>query len=323
MKEIKIRFIKLGSQSSKLIRGEEKKTLEQICLDEGKMVLGYREVDHFSSDEEILEFYLNNNKKQQTATSYLNQIKKFYHRFDENENPDTTLWITFAEKKLWWAFVDNSKSSYKEEGWTFRDMKDKWKCEDIKGNLLTFENISGALLKTQGFRGTICDITSGENEFPIVEYTKRLINGEKLEGVIKAEENKIAITQSMKNLLKMLHPQDFEYIIDLIFQYSGWRKLTPGAGVEKDLDLDLLMPLTGERAFVQIKSFTDQSEYNKYEEIFYKHNIYDRFFYVYHTAKPEIVLSHENKYIHIISIEEVAKLVVELGLITVLMKKVG
>lgn len=162
-------------------------------------------------------------------------------------------------------------------------MIDRWKCTNLKNRLLTFENVSGALLKTQGFQGTICDITQ-KDSFPIEEYTKRLILGEKLEEVKLAEINKKNIEKSMADLVKMLHPKDFEYIIDLIFQYSGWKKLTPGAGVEKDLDLDLLMPLTNEKAFVQIKSKTDNTQYNKYKEVFKNHEMdYDRFYYVYHT----------------------------------------
>ena len=151
-----------------------------------------------------------------------------------------------------------------------------------------------------------------------------MINGEKLDEVIDAEKNKQAIEKSMADLLKMLHPKDFEYIIDLIFQYSGWKKLTPGAGVEKDLDLDLLMPLTQERAFVQIKSTTNQKQYEEYEEIFFQHDdIYDRFFYVYHSSTNNINLVRRDKPIHLLDINIIASLVVELGLITILMKKVS
>jgi hypothetical protein len=306
-----IRFIKLGTT-------KEKK--EELCLENGYMILGYNEINHFDTIDNIKqECKIKYECDSGAATRHANQIKNFY---DESS---TTLWITFSKKKVWWGFVDLNKKPYQDEdGFTYRKMKDGWNDKDINNRVLTFENVSGALLKTQGFRGTICDIKKKSNEtFDIEEYTKRLINGEKLEEVKKAIINKRAIESSMEDLVKMLHPQDFEYIVDLIFQYSGWKKLTQGAGVEKDLDLDLLMPLTEERAFVQIKSSTDQSEYMKYEDIFYSHNEYDRLFYVYHTCDKRIMPSKLEKKIHIMGIEEVAKLIVELGLITILMKKVS
>jgi hypothetical protein len=309
-----IRFIKLGSQ---------KANKEDECLENGKMVLGYHGIRHFENYQELdhdllkMEFIENHNSDAGAASRHAKQIMSFY---DQSE---TTLWITFAEKKMWWGFVDQTKEPYQDkDNFTFRDMKDGWKDVDEKGSLLTFENISGALLKTQGFRGTICDIKN-KSLFGIEEYTKRLILGQKLEEVERAEANKLAIEKSMEELIAMLHPKDFEYIVDLIFQYSGWKKLTPGAGVEKDLDLDLLMPLTGERAFVQIKSSTDQAEYQKCESIFFKHAEYDRFFYVYHTSEQAIYFEPNTKPIHIMNVETVAKLVVELGLISILMKKVS
>ena len=315
--EIKrICFIKLGSR---------KDNIEINCLNEGKMVLGYRGINHFENyaflnidflKQEIIEKYKSDIG---AATRHAKQIMTFY------DNNDTTLWITFSQRKVWWGFADYSKKPYKDEnGFTYRTMLDGWKCTDINGRLLTFENVSGALLKTQGFQGTICDI-SQKDSFPIEEYTRRLINGEKLEEVKQAEINKKNIEKSMADLLKMLHPKDFEYIVDLIFQYSGWKKLTPGAGVEKDLDLDLLMLLTNERAFVQIKSQTSNLQYNEYKEIFKKHELdYDRFYYVYHTWENKNVdYNTEDKKINFLDINKLSELIVELGLITILMKKVS
>ena len=316
-REIKrICFIKLGSKSD---------NLEIDCLNNGKMVLGYEQINHFIKynslniddlQREISEKY----KSDKGATTrHAKQIISFY---DKN---DTTLWITFSQRKVWWGFVDNSKEPYQnEKGFTYRTMIDGWKCTDINNRLLTFENVSGALLKTQGFQGTICDI-SQKDSFPIEEYTIRLIYGEKLEEVKQAEKNKKNIENSMADLLKMLHPKDFEYIIELIFQYSGWKKLTPGAGVEKDLDLDLLMPLTNERAFVQIKSQTTNTQYNEYKEIFKKHEVdYDRFYYVYHTWENKNIDDKiEDKKINFLNIDKISELIVELGLITILMKKVS
>lgn len=311
----KIRFIKLGSKQDKK---------EDDCLENAKMILGYREINHFENNnnlnlEDLKNEFINKHQTEKgAATRHAIQIMNFY------DSSETTLWITFAKRKVWWGFAENSEPYQDADGFTCRTIKDGWKNTDIKGNALTFENVSGALLKTQGFQGTICDITQ-KDSFPIVEYTKRLISGEKLKEVEIAETNKNNIEKSMGDLLKMLHPKDFEYIVDLIFQYSGWKKLTPGAGVEEFIDLDLLSPLTNERAVVQIKSTTSQQEYNDYEQKFYNHGtLYDRFFYVFHSPdKLNLKTNQKTKPIHILGIKEIATLIVELGLITILMKKVS
>lgn len=319
-----IRFIKLASKNdNKKYKKDDGLSIEAYCLEKGKMVLGYHGIEHFenyksldheSLKKEIIEKY---KSKPGPASNHARQITNFY------ENNESTLWITFAKKRLWWGFVDTSKGPGQDEnGFTYRDMLGNWKSEDLNGVPLTFENVSGALLKTQGYQGTICDITDNDS-FPIQEYTKRLINGKKLSQVVKAEKRKKAIEKSMADLVMMLHPKDFEYIVDLIFQYSGWKKLTPGAGNEKFIDLDLLMPLTNERAVVQIKSTTNQAQYDEYENEFDNHDIYDRFFYVYHTSKNDIKPKSGKKPIHIMGICQIAELIVELGLVSILMKKVS
>lgn len=310
-----IKFIRLGSK---------KENKEEDCLAFGKLVLGYREIDHFGNHKTLTTERLKKEAIEQygstlgVATRYAKQIRSFY------DNDKTTLWITFAKRKVWWGMIDNRQEPYQDEdGYTYRNLKNGWNSEDINGNVLTFENISGALLKTQGFQGTICDIKDSD-EFPTKEYTKRLISGMKLDEIITAENNKQAIEKSMQDLIRMLHPKDFEYIVDLIFQYSGWKKLTPGAGVEEFIDLDLEMPLTGERAVVQVKSSTNQQEYENYENIFHEcGDLYDRLFYVYHSPKNLNLRTNSIKPIHILGIEKIAELIVELGLVSILMKKVS
>jgi hypothetical protein len=55
------------------------------------------------------------------------------------------------------------------------------------------------------------------------------------------------------NLLKLLGEKDFEVLVDLVFYASGWRRQGVSGKTQRTLDLDLLLPSTGERAFVQVK----------------------------------------------------------------------
>jgi hypothetical protein len=103
---------------------------------------------------------------------------------------------------------------------------------------------------------------------------------------------------------------------------SGWLKQTPGGGVEKDIDLDLVQPLTGERVFVQIKSSATQKIFNDYYfDKYKKHDIYSKFIFVYHSSKKEIMCDESDAII--MNNEKLAELAIELGLANFLLKKVS
>ena len=52
----------------------------------------------------------------------------------------------------------------------------------------------------------------------------------------------------------LLHQDDFETLVDLIFARGGWHRVSALGGNEADIDLAVEQSLTGERAFVQVKS---------------------------------------------------------------------
>lgn len=126
----------------------------------------------------------------------------------------------------------------------------------------------------------------------------------------------------MINVIKLLQPKDFEYFVDLIFMRSGWFKQTPGGGVEKGLDFDLVQPLTGERAFVQIKSKTNKNIFNDCLDTYHQTKTgYNKFIFVYHSAEEDIKC--DEKDVIIMKNEVLAKLSIELGLTDFLLKKVS
>jgi hypothetical protein len=57
-------------------------------------------------------------------------------------------------------------------------------------------------------------------------------------------------------IIKELHPKDLEIFTDLVFRQSGWQRVGVSGGTEKDIDLDLISPVTGERIAVQIAAVT-------------------------------------------------------------------
>ncbi len=103
------------------------------------------------------------------------------------------------------------------------------------------------------------------------------MKGEIPEQLETAIASKIKFESDLINVIKLLQPKDFEYFVDLIFTRSGWFKQTPGGGVEEGLDLDLVQPLTGERAFVQIKSVGTKEDFEDYLKKCENNQLYNKF----------------------------------------------
>lgn len=121
--------------------------------------------------------------------------------------------------------------------------------------------------------------------------------------------------------MTLLTWRDFEILVDLVFSSSGWRRVGQAGGTQKTLDLDLVLPSTGERAFVQIKSRTSQTELDDYLERF-EAEPSDRMFYVYHTAPTELTYGN-NSGCSLIGSARLAEMVLDAGLFTWLFKKMG
>ena len=85
----------------------------------------------------------------------------------------------------------------------------------------------------------------------------------------------------------------------------------------------LILPTTGEKAFVQVKSKTDQNEFNaEYLEVFREMSQFGRMFYVLHTC-GENELTCEECNVTIIDATRPANMVLDAGLVSWLIRKVS
>lgn len=199
----KVLFIKLG-QGGKY---------ETDCIEKHNTLrLGYCEVDHqfcINQDWDKVHDYFTTeeNSKSFVATSHTNQIKQFY---EENER---TLWITFYANKLWWCFSKPIITLLADKTKT-RPVIGKWSDKDINGNVLLGSNISGKLLKTQGFRGTICSV-------PAEKYALSKINCKQMKEVVEVEKAMFNLKTKLTFLIQNLQWKDFETLVDLIFRQAG------------------------------------------------------------------------------------------------------
>jgi hypothetical protein len=112
--------------------------------------------------------------------------------------------------------------------------------------------------------------------------------------------------------------QDFELFVDILFSKSGWIRVSQTGKTMKDIDIELILPVTGERALVQIKSTTAQAELDECAETLQAYSS-DRLFYVYH--KPAHLLENRHDNLHLMNIDALADAALRTGLIDWLIEK--
>jgi hypothetical protein len=297
-------FIKLGSG------GEWE---EECIFRENAIKLGFANPFHkeclAGKWEQIYAYWIGQGKTKSKATGITNQIKAFY------ENGEDTIWTTFYNRKLFWCFA-NKQVIQQPDGTRIRKVLGKWQSEDIKGKSLSLDSLSGRLTKVKGFRGTICSISE-------TEYLIKRINHQKLPEVQKTENTLHTLIEEIEPLIQHLTWKDFEILVDLIFTHSGWQRISSRGQTEKSIDLGLLSPVTGERAFVQIKSTSTMSEFQDYIKEFERLEEYDKMFYVLHTRDKSLAAWQDTPGIKLWDEKKLAILVVNSGLIIWLIEKVS
>jgi len=264
-------YIKLGESGS----------WEADCIHDSTLRLGYQDLPHElcnaarwpEAEKRALAF----SKDQGAATRHINQVRLFY------EAPPTMLWITFHADRLWWCFAQPGIELLEDQT-KLRRTTDAWHDCDIDGNPLYKAKLSGKLLATQAFQGTICSVAEHS-------YLLHKINGTVEPHVFAAETALETLVVALVPIIKKLHPKDLEVLTDLIFRQAGWSRTGVAGGIEKDIDLDLLSPITNERIAVQVKSRASEHEYLDYRSKYDNMRSYTRFYFVTHspTAKLESV----------------------------------
>ncbi|MGO9238435.1 MAG: hypothetical protein ACLP4V_31710 [Methylocella sp.] len=247
---------------------------EKECLDSGILRFGYNETfDAVAAGdwETVRNFWLVRKSNVGVAARDVIQIRHFF------EASADTVWITFCRGFLWWCFAKPEVMPHRDGEGSYRETVDGWHNSDINGGKLSSEKLSGNLLKEQAFQGTICKI----REF---EYLKRKLNGQLLPEVEHAARAEIQMVKKINPLMRLLTPQDFEMLVDLVFANSGWRRVGQVEKTQKTVDIELMLPSTGERAFVQIKSAATKQDLSEYLDRLKDSQAYGRMFFVWHSG---------------------------------------
>lgn len=262
-----VRYIKLGPSGA----------WEGLCLAEGTLRLGHREVPHalamFRDRGVIRAHLLARGIDSAAASDKAREIADFY------DGDESVLWITFSRGMLWWCRAAGEVvglDSDKGKGSRLRRALAPWSNRTLGGAPLPMHALSGRLTRTAGYRKTICSVEAAP-------YLIARLEDRVEPDVAAATAARSALVDALTSLVRRLTWQDFELLVDLVFAASGWRRTGAIGGAQKTVDIELELPSTGERAFVQVKSSTTAAEFERYrDELSARPEA--RMFYVFHTA---------------------------------------
>lgn len=260
-------FIKLGRSG----------VWERECISNGTLRLGYHSVPHdrcLTGDWEKARYAFPPSADPGSVTRHINQVQQFY------EEPAETLWITFFSDRLWWCF---SRPGIVQlpDGSKTRQVIGSWSDKDTNGTPLLKGRLSGKLLAVQEFQGTICSIKERE-------YLLHKINGTSEPHVAETQHSVERLVMAVVPIIRNLHPKDLETLTDLIFRQAGWQRTGVAGEVEKDIDLDLLSPITQERIAIQVKSKASEATYRSYQAKYSDMRGFSRFYFVTHSPNSAL-----------------------------------
>jgi hypothetical protein len=110
-------------------------------------------------------------------------------------------------------------------------------------------------------------------------------------------------------------------LVDLVFANAGWQRVATLGKVEKSIDLDVISPVTGRRAFIQVKSQSSKDEFRDYIKQFEGMTQYDEMYYVCHTGTIALEKVELPNNVQLIGLDHMANLTINAGLVQWLITK--
>lgn len=299
-----VRYIKLGPGGAWLRR----------CVQEGLLELGHRAVPHEvaaqSSREELARYIEAQGRTPGKAKDFAREIADFYQLGED------CLWITIGDGRLWWCFANAEVEPVDEEdrGARARQVIGAWSDCDVKGEPLSLSSLSTRLTKVAAYRQTLCRVEAED-------YLLRRINAVIDPAVERAKQAQVETIASAAALIERLDWRDFEVLVDLIFAGSGWKRSSAVGGSDQaDTDLVLEQAVTGERAFVQVKSRATAAVLADYVARFKASAGFDRLFFVCHSPSSALPQPQEAG-VHVWLGEQLAEQAVRAGLHSWIIRK--
>lgn len=285
---------------------------EKSSIQDGLVRVGWREVplrDIVAGDWRAVRARIEKGTSDKgAATRDLHALQRI-----KNSTPKD-VWITFYEGHLWWCRLREGAMQEDADS-RFRRTEAGWSNKDLAGRSLHFSRVPGGLIKTQGFRGTVCAVADGKR-------LERLINGEVSSEWLAVSQARSGLEENIGAAIRLLHWRDFEVLVDLVFRQLGCRRVGELGRMQRQIDLDLQEPISGDRYQVQIKAKAGKAELAECAEAFAPGS-YRRFYLVVHTPDSSLdeVEEEDEAAVHVIGPRQLATMVVDAGLITWVMDK--
>ena len=294
-----VRYIKLGQGGAWAPK----------AIDQQIIPFGFSQVPHppcAAGDWEEVRRVLAAAGRTRTGVSQgVRELQDFYGLGEE------TLWVTFADRHLYWTFAEREVIPVEapEPGaWhRFRRCIGGWSRLSLSGEPLSTTSLSSALTRVAGFRQTICTIDRKD-------YLLRRIRGEEEPLLARARHVRAELEHVALEMIAGLDWRDFEIMIDLLFANGGWRRKSALAAGEVDIDLLLDNPVTGEAAWVQVKSRAGQTVLDDYLDRFRRDGSAQHFFLAVHSPEGTLRAPAEPG-IHIWAGPELARAALAAGLL--------
>jgi hypothetical protein len=302
-----VRYIKLGKGGR----------WADEALARGELHFGYGKATHelaLAGDAEKMKRHLVDlGRSPQAAARDTTEVAEFY------ELGSDCLWITFAQDHLWWTFAHPEVTWVKDAQTKFAERTRKsiggWRKTDVNGTPLRTDALSTKLTKVGAYRRTICNVSAKD-------YLLRRINGLEEPMAAKSAAARTSVLDVLVEALGILHWKDFETLIDIIFARSGWHRVSALGGSQKTTDLEIEQATTGEQAAVQLKSIASQKTFDDYIERVDMTKRFDRFFFVCHSPKGQLLIPEDRPDIHVWTGRNLAETVLKVGLLDWVLEKV-
>jgi Holliday junction resolvase-like predicted endonuclease len=303
---MQFRYIKLGPNG----RWSAKAIEEQVLF------LGHMEVPHElalrRNKQEVAAFLRELGRSAGKASDFAREIVDFYTLGSD------TIWITFHNGRLFWAIADGEViwvGEDEDRGARKRKLLFSWRDTDLDGHLLIQQHLSSLLTKVSAYRQTICSIANPA-------YLRRKLAGGDDPDTRAAKQALQALTDAAGTLIAKLHEDDFETLVDMLLERQGYHRVSRLGGTQKDVDMIVEQPFTGETVFVQVKSRASQAVLDDYISRFDATPGTSRMILAAHTASGRLITSNRPD-ITIWGRTELAKAAVNAGLVEWLMTRAG
>ncbi len=301
-----VRYIKLGPKNG----------WAPISFERNEIHFGYKTVPHELCQggawDQVAALLKAEGRTGGKANDATREIRDFYSLEAD------CLWITFCNDRLWWAFSEPRVywlgPDTPNRGSRIRKTIGPWRCSDIQNRTLRVDELSTRLTQVGAYRQTLCGVKDDA-------YLLRRINAEDEPLVQEAVQVRTEMLDLTTRMITRLHWADFETMVDLIFARSGWQRVSRVGGTQKDVDLVLLQPTTGETAWVQVKSKARQAVLDDYVTRFRENGSHDRFFFVCHSPGGSMRVSDPD--IHLWAGDTLAAAATRAGLFEWLIHRCG